>query len=106
MVFILNFSHFSLEEGSYLLTHAGGDSSVAIYKSSLDKTTRSSYNLHKAHCDLPAVPATLSVPWVPLDPSLPLPYHISHGRVPCTFPPAPQEGSKQKVSISLDGKAD
>ncbi|NXF86965.1 ICE2 protein, partial [Eubucco bourcierii] len=80
-----------LQEGSYLLTHAAGDSSVAIYKSSLDKTTRASYNLHKAHCDLPTVPASLSVPWVPLDPSLPLPYHMNHGRVPCTFPPAPQE---------------
>ncbi|XP_009816832.2 little elongation complex subunit 2 [Gavia stellata] len=88
-----------LQEGSYLLTHAAGDSSVAIYKSSLDKTTRASYNLHKAHCDLPTVPATLSVPWVPLDPSLPLPYHMSHGRVPCTFPPAPQEAMwKQKVT--------
>uniref|UniRef100_A0A8B9NIE9 Interactor of little elongation complex ELL subunit 2 n=1 Tax=Accipiter nisus TaxID=211598 RepID=A0A8B9NIE9_9AVES len=88
-------------EGSYLLTHAAGDSSVGIYKSSLDKTTRASYNLHKAHCDLPTVPATLSVPWVPLDPSLPLPYHMNHGRVPCTFPPAPQEATwKQKVSAS------
>ncbi|NXP25070.1 ICE2 protein, partial [Scytalopus superciliaris] len=87
-----------LQEGSYLLTHAAGDSSVSIYRSSLDKSTRSSYNLHKAHCDLPAVPATLSVPWVPLDPSLPLPYHLSHGRVPCTFPPAPQEGWKQKMT--------
>ncbi|NWR31968.1 ICE2 protein, partial [Tachuris rubrigastra] len=87
-----------LQEGSYLLSHAAGDSSVSIYKSSLDKSSRSSYNLHKAHWELPAVPATLSVPWVPLDPSLPLPYHISHGRVPCTFPPAPQEGCKQKMS--------
>ncbi|NXM65949.1 ICE2 protein, partial [Serilophus lunatus] len=87
-----------LQEGSYLLTHTAGDSSVGIYKSCLDKTTRSSYNLHKAHCDLPAVPTTLSVPWVPLDPSLPLPYHLSHGRVPCTFPPAPQEGWKQKMT--------
>ncbi|NWH29905.1 ICE2 protein, partial [Chloropsis hardwickii] len=94
-----------LEEGSYLLTHTAGDSSVAIYKSSLDKSTRSSYNLHKAHCDLPAVPATLSVPWVPLDPSLPLPYHISHGRVPCTFPPAPQEGWKQKMA-GVKGQSD
>ncbi|XP_040455981.1 little elongation complex subunit 2 isoform X4 [Falco naumanni] len=88
-----------LQEGSYLLTHAAGDSSVAIYKSSFDKTTRASYNLHKAHCDLPTVPATLSVPWVPLDPSLPLPYHMNHGRVPCTFPPAPQEAMwKQKIT--------
>ncbi|NXY29381.1 ICE2 protein, partial [Pomatorhinus ruficollis] len=94
-----------LEEGSYLLTHAAGDSSVAIYKSSLDKSTRSSYNLHKAHSDLPAVPATLSVPWVPLNPSLPLPYHITHGRVPCTFPPAPWEGWKQKMA-GVKGQSD
>ncbi|NWJ04151.1 ICE2 protein, partial [Crypturellus undulatus] len=88
-----------LQEGSYLLTHAAGDSSVAIYKSSPDKATRASYNLHKAHCELPAVPASLSVPWVPLEPSLPLPYHTSHGRVPCTFPPAPAEaGWKQKMT--------
>ncbi|XP_075016394.1 little elongation complex subunit 2 isoform X1 [Calonectris borealis] len=88
-----------LQEGSYLLTHAAGDSSVGIYKSSLDKTAKASYNLHKAHCDLPTVPATLSVPWVPLDPSLPLPYHVNHGRVPCTFPPAPQEAMwKQKMT--------
>ncbi|KAJ7395245.1 hypothetical protein BTVI_156683 [Pitangus sulphuratus] len=88
----------NLQEGSYLLSHAAGDSSVSVYKSCLDQSTRSSYNLHKAHRELPAVPATLSVPWVPLDPSLPLPYHISHGRVPCTFPPAPQEGWKHKMA--------
>ncbi|NXN33624.1 ICE2 protein, partial [Nycticryphes semicollaris] len=95
-----------LQEGSYLLTHAAGDSSVAIYKSSLDKTTRASYNLHKAHCDLPAVPATLSVPWVPLDPSLPLPYHMSHGRVPCTFPPAPQEAMWKQKMTGAKGQLD
>ncbi|NXP03283.1 ICE2 protein, partial [Thinocorus orbignyianus] len=95
-----------LQEGSYLLSHAAGDSSVAIYKSSLDKTTRASYNLHKAHCDLPTVPATLSVPWVPLDPSLPLPYHISHGRVPCTFPPAPQEATWKQKMTGAKGQLD
>ncbi|XP_009977797.1 PREDICTED: little elongation complex subunit 2 [Tauraco erythrolophus] len=102
-----------LQEGSYLLTHAAGDSSVAVYKSSLDKTMRASYNLHKAHCDLPSVPSTLSVPWVPLDPSLPLPYHMNHGRVPCTFPPAPQEamckhkmaGVKDQSDTPCEGKA-
>ncbi|XP_010132071.1 PREDICTED: little elongation complex subunit 2 [Buceros rhinoceros silvestris] len=95
-----------LQEGSYLLSHAAGDSSVAIYKSSLDKTTRASYNLHKAHCDVPAVPATLSVPWVPLDPSLPLPYHINHGRVPCTFPPAPQEALWKQKKTWAKGQSD
>ncbi|XP_061303142.1 little elongation complex subunit 2 isoform X1 [Pezoporus flaviventris] len=95
-----------LQEGSYLLSHAAGDSSVAIYKSSLDKTTRASYNLHKAHCDLPTVPATLSVPWVPLDPSLPLPYHINHGRVPCTFPPVPQEAVWKQKMTGAKGQSD
>ncbi|NWU90186.1 ICE2 protein, partial [Upupa epops] len=95
-----------LQEGSYLLTHAAGDSSVAIYKSSLDRTTRASYNLHKAHCDLPAVPATLSVPWVPLDPSLPLPYHMNHGRVPCMFPPAPQEAVWKQKMTRRKGQSD
>uniref|UniRef100_A0A8C4XVC2 Interactor of little elongation complex ELL subunit 2 n=1 Tax=Falco tinnunculus TaxID=100819 RepID=A0A8C4XVC2_FALTI len=95
-----------LQEGSYLLTHAAGDSSVAIYKSSFDKTTRASYNLHKAHCDLPTVPATLSVPWVPLDPSLPLPYHMNHGRVPCTFPPAPQEAMWKQKMTGAKGRSD
>ncbi|XP_073159736.1 little elongation complex subunit 2 isoform X5 [Lepidochelys kempii] len=88
-----------LQEGSYLLTHASGDSSVAIYQSCLGKVTRASYNLHKAHCSLPNVPSTLSVPWVPLDPNLPLPYHTNNGRVPCTFPPRPQETTrKQKMN--------
>ncbi|NXW27728.1 ICE2 protein, partial [Phaetusa simplex] len=95
-----------LQEGSYLLTHAAGDSSVAIYKSSLDKTIRASYNLHKAHCDLPTVPATLSVPWVPLDPSLPLPYHMNHGRVPCTFPPAAQEATWKQKMTGAKGQSD
>ncbi|NXL27782.1 ICE2 protein, partial [Glaucidium brasilianum] len=95
-----------LQEGSYLLTHAAGDSSVAIYKSSLDKTARASYNLHKAHCDLPPVPATLSVPWVPLDPSVPLPYHMNRGRVPCTFPPAPQESTWKQKMTGAKGQSD
>lgn len=78
---------FSLQEGSYLLSHAAEDSSLLIYKTSDGKVTRTAYNLHKTHCSLPGVPSSLSVPWVPLDPSLLLPYHIHHGRIPCTFPP-------------------
>lgn len=77
----------SLQEGSYLLSHAAEDASLRIYKTSDGKVTRTAYNLHKTHCNLPGVPSSLSVPWVPLDPSLLLPYHIYHGRIPCTFPP-------------------
>ncbi|XP_038178290.1 little elongation complex subunit 2 isoform X2 [Arvicola amphibius] len=77
----------SLQDGSYLLSHAAEDSSLLIYKTSDEKVSRTAYNLHKAHCDLPGIPSSLSVPWVPLDPSYLLPYHIHHGRIPCTFPP-------------------
>lgn len=70
-----------------MLSHAAEDSSLLIYKTSDGKVTRTAYNLHKTHCGLPSVPSSLSVPWVPLDPSLLLPYHIHHGRIPCTFPP-------------------
>lgn len=70
-----------------MLSHAAEDSSLLIYKTADGKVTRTTYNLHKTHCSLPSVPSSLSVPWVPLDPSLLLPYHIHHGRIPCTFPP-------------------
>lgn len=88
----------SLQEGSYLLSHAAEDSSLLIYKTSDGKVNRTAYNLHRAHCDLPAVPSNLSVPWVPLDPSCLLPYHIHHGRIPCTFPPkSPHPAAPSKV---------
>ncbi|XP_020824321.1 little elongation complex subunit 2 [Phascolarctos cinereus] len=88
----------SLQEGSYLLSHAAEDSSLLIYKNSDEKFSRTAYNLHKAHCSLPTVPSSLSVPWVPLDPTVLLPYHIHHGRIPCTFPPKSQGPTKlQKV---------
>ncbi|XP_004687781.2 PREDICTED: little elongation complex subunit 2 isoform X2 [Condylura cristata] len=86
----------SLQEGSYLLSHAAEDSSLLIYKTSDGKFSRTAYNLHKTHCGLPGVPSSLSVPWVPLDPSLLLPYHIHHGRIPCTFPPKPLDPATQQ----------
>lgn len=94
--------YFSLQEGSYLLSHAAEDSSLLIYKNSDEKFSRTAYNLHKAHCSLPTVPSSLSVPWVPLDPTVLLPYHIHHGRIPCTFPPKSQGPTKlQKVRCLL-----
>ncbi|XP_069851369.1 little elongation complex subunit 2 isoform X1 [Dipodomys merriami] len=85
----------SLQEGCYLLSHAAEDSSLLIYKTSDGKLSRTAYNLHKSHCDLPSIPSSLSVPWVPLDPSLLLPYHVHHGRIPCTFPPKSQGPATQ-----------
>ncbi|XP_017387408.1 little elongation complex subunit 2 isoform X1 [Cebus imitator] len=86
----------SLQEGSYLLSHAAEDSSLLIYKASDGKFTRTAYNLYKTHCGLPGIPSSLSVPWVPLDPSLLLPYHIHHGRIPCTFPPKSLDTTTQQ----------
>uniref|UniRef100_H3BDG7 Interactor of little elongation complex ELL subunit 2 n=1 Tax=Latimeria chalumnae TaxID=7897 RepID=H3BDG7_LATCH len=94
-----------LQEGNYLLSHTAGDSSVTIYRNSpVVKLTRTVYNLHEAHSSLPSVPSTLSVPWVPLDPSHLLPYHIHYGRVPCTFPPKPSSSSQQKVGGAKTNK--
>lgn len=88
----------SLQEGAYMLSHAAEDSSLLIYKTSDGKLTRTAYNLHKTHCGLPGALSSLSVPWVPLDPGLLLPYHVFHGRIPCTFPPShwsPQHTQKR-----------
>ncbi|XP_069079566.1 little elongation complex subunit 2 isoform X1 [Pleurodeles waltl] len=91
----------SLQEGSYLLTHAAGDSSVLIYKSTNSEVKKSSYNLHKAHSTMPREPSTLSVPWVPLDPTILLPYHVSQGRVPCTFPPPAEDVTSRTKSLTV-----
>ncbi|XP_042329367.1 little elongation complex subunit 2 isoform X2 [Sceloporus undulatus] len=85
-----------LQEGSYLLAHAAGDSFVSIYKSSQENATGVTYNLHAAHSDLPGAPSVLSVPWVPLDPNIPLSYHFAQGWVPCTFPPKQLDAARNE----------
>ncbi|XP_063782467.1 little elongation complex subunit 2 isoform X2 [Pseudophryne corroboree] len=76
-----------LQDGSYLLSHVSGDSSVYLYKN-VTVNKRGTYNLHDSHSNPPKIPSFVSVPWVPLNPNLLLNYHIQHGRPPCTFPPA------------------
>uniref|UniRef100_A0A4W3H967 Little elongation complex subunit 2 C-terminal domain-containing protein n=1 Tax=Callorhinchus milii TaxID=7868 RepID=A0A4W3H967_CALMI len=92
-----------LEEGNYLLSHARKFSSVTVYSSSQDKATRTDYNLHATHHELPKVPSTLSVPWVPLDPTIMMPYHVHHGRAPCMFPPKPSKKTKNKKIGAVKG---
>ncbi|KAM5172618.1 little elongation complex subunit 2 isoform 2-T2 [Mantella aurantiaca] len=94
----------TLQDGSYLLSHASQDSSVCLYKTCTDKT-RGTYNLHEAHSNLPMAPSSLSVPWVPLNPNLLLSYHIHHGRPPCTFPPVPIVKAGNPKCLSRAGKA-
>ncbi|XP_018619500.2 little elongation complex subunit 2 [Scleropages formosus] len=79
-----------LQEGRYLLNHKAGEPIVTIAKATDGKKiSRATYDLHQAHSGIPQPPANGAVPWVPVDPSRVLSFHLKHGRVPCTFPPLP-----------------
>ncbi|CAL8373857.1 unnamed protein product [Arctogadus glacialis] len=76
-----------LEEGRYLIRHKAGEPFVTIFKAGpSEKVTRGTYDLQQVHGALPR-PSTTPAPWLPVDPSVVLPFHRSHWRVPCTFPP-------------------
>nr|XP_023673333.1 little elongation complex subunit 2 isoform X2 [Paramormyrops kingsleyae] len=82
----------SLSEGRYLVSHKAGEPIITIGKASDGrKSLRAVYDLHQAHGGLPQAPPHAAVPWVAVDPSHLLSFHVKHGRVPCTFPP---RGSK------------
>lgn len=74
------------------MSHKAGEPIITIAKASDGrKSLRTMYDLHRAHGDLPQAPPHSAVPWVPVDPSHLLSFHVTHRRVPCTFPP---RGSK------------
>uniref|UniRef100_A0A3B3R6T7 Interactor of little elongation complex ELL subunit 2 n=1 Tax=Paramormyrops kingsleyae TaxID=1676925 RepID=A0A3B3R6T7_9TELE len=78
----------SLSEGRYLVSHKAGEPIITIGKASDGrKSLRAVYDLHQAHGGLPQAPPHAAVPWVAVDPSHLLSFHVKHGRVPCTFPP-------------------
>ncbi|KAM4618453.1 little elongation complex subunit 2 [Polymixia lowei] len=83
-----------LEEGRYLIGHKAGEPFVTILKAADGKASRGPYNLQQFHGAVPQPPACGPVPWIPVDPAVVLPFHRTHGRVPCTFPPRalPQTG--------------
>ncbi|XP_054633332.1 little elongation complex subunit 2 isoform X2 [Dunckerocampus dactyliophorus] len=102
----LNIAHHLLkkltkmEEGQYLITHKPGEPFVTLLKAADGKACRGAYNLQQVHSDLPQAPASGLVPWIPLDPTVWMPFHKKHGRVPCTFPPAlsPQHAAIHRAS--------
>ena len=57
---------------------------------------RGSYDLHFHHHNLFNTDEVKCkrVPWVPIDPTVLLPYHHKHGRIPATFEP---EGKYKRV---------
>ncbi|XP_034735051.1 little elongation complex subunit 2 isoform X1 [Etheostoma cragini] len=78
-----------LEEGQYLIVHKAGEPFVTLLKAANGKVSRGAYNLQQVHSSVPNFPAPGLVPWIPVDPTVVLPFHQKHGRVPCTFPPTP-----------------
>ncbi|KAJ4938195.1 hypothetical protein JOQ06_002820 [Pogonophryne albipinna] len=89
-----------LEEGQYLIAHKAGEPFVTLLKVANGKVSRGAYNLQQVHSSVPQPPTSGLVPWIPVDPSVVLPFHQKHGRVPCTFPPKPfvqtaKDGSSQ-----------
>lgn len=85
-----------LDEGQYLLRHKVGEPFVNILKAAHGNGRQGVYNLQQIHSHIPPPPASAVPPWIPVDPSVCLPFHRQHGRVPCTFPPKeftpPQKG--------------
>ncbi|XP_069111449.1 serine-rich adhesin for platelets-like isoform X2 [Argopecten irradians] len=89
--------------GQYLLHHSAGDKNCNIKKST-DKKKRGSYDLHFQHFGFMASNTSRrSVQWLPVDPAIILPSHLTKGRIPATFepadftiPPKKNKGKKKK----------
>ncbi|XP_069019363.1 little elongation complex subunit 2 isoform X1 [Embiotoca jacksoni] len=100
-----------LGEGQYLIVHKAGEPFVTLLKAANGNASRGAYNLQQVHSSVPQPPTSGSVPWIPVDPAVLLPFHQKHGRVPCTFPPKPlpQEshhpGAGQKNNSDAQGNA-
>uniref|UniRef100_A0AAV2L670 Annexin n=1 Tax=Knipowitschia caucasica TaxID=637954 RepID=A0AAV2L670_KNICA len=77
-----------LDEGHYLLRHKVGEPFVNILKAAHGNGRQGVYDLQLAHSGAPRPPSSALPPWIPLDPSVCLRFHLCSGRVPCTFPPA------------------
>uniref|UniRef100_A0A2K5LMY8 Little elongation complex subunit 2 C-terminal domain-containing protein n=1 Tax=Cercocebus atys TaxID=9531 RepID=A0A2K5LMY8_CERAT len=70
------------------------DSSLLIYKVCDGKVTRTANNLYKTHCGLPDISS---------NPSLLLPYHIHHGRIP--FGGTRMPIGSHRIPVSIEAKS-
>ncbi|KAM9528086.1 little elongation complex subunit 2 isoform 1-T1 [Salvelinus alpinus] len=93
-----------LSEGHYLIGHKAGEPFVTIFKAVEGRRiVREAYDLQQTHSSVPS--ALGPVPWVPLDPTLVLPFHQKHSRPPCTFPPPDlQQHKARKGGAGEPGK--
>ncbi|XP_045562128.1 little elongation complex subunit 2 isoform X3 [Salmo salar] len=95
-----------LSEGHYLIGHKAGEPFVTIFKAVEGRRiVREAYDLQQTHSSVPPPSALGPVPWVPLDPTLVLPFHQKHSRPPCTFPPPDlQQHKARKGGAGEPGK--
>lgn len=91
-----------LTEGRYLIAHKAGEPFVTLLKAADGKVTRGSYNLQQVHSSVPRPPASGAVPWIPVDPTVVLPFHQRHGRIPCSFPVAHVPKVTEACSTTID----
>jgi hypothetical protein len=98
---------FRLSAGHYLIGHKAGEPFVTIFKATEGRRiVREAYNLHQTHSSVPPPSALGPVPWVPLDPTLVLPFHQKHSRPPCTFPPPDLQQHKVTLTPNLNPQPD
>lgn len=91
-----------MEEGQYLITHKPEEPFVTLLKAADGKACRSAYDLRQVHNGLPRTPTHGPVPWIPVDPTVALPFHKKHGRVPCTFPPRSAPQVKNSITLTFN----
>lgn len=74
-----------LDVGNYLLTKEANEENLSIYKSSQPKS--GAFDLHFFYNGYTVEEKEKPPMWLPIDPELLLPYHITLNRVPCLFEP-------------------
>ncbi|KAK3104372.1 hypothetical protein FSP39_000408 [Pinctada imbricata] len=95
-----------LEEGKYVLQHAACSNLCNIKKATENNQKRGSYDLHFHHHNVFGVDEVVRrrVPWVPIDPTIILPYHSKNGRIPATFEPEDFRFTQQKKPFKQKNK--
>ncbi|CAF3717596.1 unnamed protein product [Rotaria sordida] len=80
----------SLEPNNYLLSCPMNEINLYLYQTVPKESTEEIHDLHSEPFesnDLLIEPDHVSVPWIPLTPTLLLPYHLDFERIPLTFCP-------------------
>ncbi|CAF0798145.1 unnamed protein product [Adineta steineri] len=80
----------SLEPKKYLLSCPLNEDKLYLYQTASNESNEKTFDLHSEPFESNALLVEsdcLTVPWIPLTPSLLLPYHVDFERIPLTFCP-------------------